>query len=162
LSATDAWLLLQRAAAATAAWVIATRVFGYPEPFFAPIAAVVALNAPRLLLGVFEGVVAGELAVGALDRGAGTLGLATFAAMAVARALTGARTVIGQAASGAILTVALAGGGAGPDRLVGALIGAGVALVFSQFLFSPEPVALLRRAEAEALGDMADGLELTA
>jgi hypothetical protein len=38
----------------------------------------------------------------------------------------------------------------------------GVALVFSQSLFSPEPVALLRRAESAALLDMSDGLELTA
>jgi hypothetical protein len=35
-------------------------------------------------------------------------------------------------------------------------------LVFSQVLFSPEPVALVRRAAVAALGDMADGLEVTA
>jgi hypothetical protein len=34
--------------------------------------------------------------------------------------------------------------------------------VFTQVLFPPEPVALLRRAEAAALAEMADGLELTA
>jgi hypothetical protein len=34
--------------------------------------------------------------------------------------------------------------------------------VFSQLLFSPEPVALLRRAESAVLEDMGDGLELTA
>ena len=55
----------------------------------------------------------------------------------------------------------MADGQAGPNRLVDALIGAGVALVFTQVLFSPEPVALLRRGAA-ALADMADGLELTA
>ena len=62
----------------------------------------------------------------------------------------------------AILTVASAGGEVGPERLSDALIGAGVALAFSQFLFSPEPVALLRRAETAALGDMSVRLELTA
>jgi hypothetical protein len=35
-------------------------------------------------------------------------------------------------------------------------------LVFTQVLFSPEPVGLLRRTETAALADMADGLELTA
>src|SRR3954451_23473954 len=35
-------------------------------------------------------------------------------------------------------------------------------LVFTQVLFSPEPLAMLRRAEAAALTDMAEGLRLTA
>jgi hypothetical protein len=166
-----AWPLLQGTAAATAAWVIAKHVFDHHEPFFAPIAAVVALNASRgergsnavrLLVGVIVGIVVGELAIGALGGGYGTLALATFAAMAVAVALGGARITIGQAAVSAILTVAVADGEAGPQRLVDALIGAGTALVFSQLLFSPEPVALLRRAESAALEDMGDALELIA
>jgi uncharacterized membrane protein YgaE (UPF0421/DUF939 family) len=166
-----AWPLLQATAAATAAWVIARYLVDHRQPFFAPVAAVLALNASRgergsnavrLLVGVVVGIVVGELAVGALGGGYGTLALATFAAMAVAVVLGGARITIGQAAVSAILTVAVADGQAGPQRLVDALIGAGTALVFSQFLFSPEPVALLRRAESAALEDMGDGLELTA
>jgi uncharacterized membrane protein YgaE (UPF0421/DUF939 family) len=165
------WPLLQSTAAATAAWVIARQLNNHPDPFFAPIAAVVALNAfrgerganaVRLLVGVVVGITAGELAISALGGGYGTLALATFAAMAVAVALGAARVTIAQAAVGAILTVAVADGQAGPDRLVDALIGAGVALVFTQILFSPEPVGLLRRAEAAALADMADALGLTA
>jgi hypothetical protein len=165
------WPLLQSTAAATAAWVIARQLNDHPDPFFAPIAAVVALNASRgerganavrLLVGVVVGITAGELAISALGGGYGTLALATFAGMAVAVALGAARVTIAQAASGAILTVAVADGQAGPQRLVDALIGAGTALVFSQLLFSPEPVALLRRAESAALEDMGDGLELTA
>ncbi|MGE5763049.1 MAG: hypothetical protein ACM3ZF_03935 [Mycobacterium leprae] len=67
-----------------------------------------------------------------------------------------------QAAASAILTVTAAGGEVGPQRLVDALIGAGVALVFSQILFSPKPIALVRRAEASALARIADGLERAA
>jgi hypothetical protein len=163
--------LLQGTAAATLAWVIARHVVDHHEPFFAPIAAVVALNAARgergmnalrLLLGVGVGITAGELTVGALGGGYGGLALATFAAMVVASVLDGARIVIAQAAASAILTVAVANGEAGTQRLEDALIGAGVALMFSQLLFSPEPIALVRRAEAAALAGMADGLELTA
>jgi hypothetical protein len=165
------WPLLQSTAAATAAWVIARQLNDHPDPFFAPIAAVVALNASRgerganavrLLVGVVVGITAGELAISTLGGGYGTLALATFAGMAVAVALGAARVTIAQAAASAILTVAVADGQAGPDRLVDALIGAGVALVFTQVLFSPEPVGLLRRAEAAALADMADALGLTA
>lgn len=167
----DAWLLLQRTMAATIAWAIANHVFEHHEPFFAPIAAVVALNAAlgergsnalRLLLGVAVGIVVGELTVAVLFGGAWAMVPSIFAAMAVARALGGARVTIAQAASAAILTVTSANGQVGPERLVDALIGAGVALVFSQFLFSPEPVALLRRVESAALADMSDGLDLTA
>jgi hypothetical protein len=163
--------VVQATAAATAAWLIATRVVDHHEPFFAPIAAVIALNAPlgerglnalRLLVGVVAGIAAGEVALLAFGGGYGTLAVATFAAMTIARTVGTARVTIAQAAAGAILTVSVANGEAGADRLVDALIGAGVALVFSQLLFSPEPVALLRRAEAAALADMADGLELSA
>ena len=151
--------------------LIARGVIAAHDPFFAPIAAAIALNAPlgerganalQLLLGVVVGIVAGELAVGVLAGGYGALALATFAAMAVASALGGARIVIAQAAVGAILTVAVTDGAFGGQRLVDALIGAGVALVFSQLLFAPEPVALVRRASVAALADMADGLDMTA
>jgi hypothetical protein len=166
----DTWLVLQGTLAATLAWVIASRVVGNHEPFFAPIAAFVALNAARgergqnavrLLFGVVVGIAAGELTIAALGGGYGSLALAVFAAAVVARALGGARIMIAQAAAGAILTVAVADGEAGTDRLVDALIGVGIALLFTQVLFSPEPLALLRRAEAAALADMAEALRLT-
>lgn len=167
----DTWPVLQSTIAATAAWVIAKRVLGDHEPFFAPIAAVIALNASlgergrnalRLLLGVVVGIVVGEIAIATLGGSYASLALAVFAAMAVARALGGVRIVIAQAAAGAILTVAVANGEAGTQRLVDALIGVGVALLFTQVLFSPEPLKMLRHAEAAALADMADGLRLAA
>lgn len=167
----DGWLLAQRTIAATTAWVIAKRVFEHHEPFFAPIAAVVALNASlgergsnamRLLLGVGVGIAVGELAVVVLSGGYAAVAVSTFVAMTFARAFGGARVTIGQAAASAILTVVSADHQAGMDRLFDAGIGTGVALVFSQFLFSPEPVALLRRAESAALADISHGLELTA
>ncbi len=165
------WPLLQQTAAATVAWLIATRVVHHVEPFFAPISAVVALNAAlgerganalRLLAGVVVGILAGEAAVHALGSGYQALALAVLVAMAIARAVDPARIVVAQAAGGAILTVATAQGEGGSQRLIDACIGAGVALVFSQLLFPPNPVTLVRRAEAAALGDMAAGLELTA
>jgi hypothetical protein len=167
----DAWLILQATLAATLAWVVADQVLRNPDPFFAPIAAVVALNASvgergrnalRLLLGVVVGIVLGELTIAVLGGGYVSLAVAVFAATAVARILGGVRIVIAQAAAGAILTVVAADGVAGTERLVDALVGVGVALLFTQVLFSPQPLALLRRAEVAALTDMAEGLRLTA
>jgi len=161
-------LALQRTAAASVAWLIANQVSGHHDPFFAPLSAVVALNAPlgergrntlRLLLGVVIGILVGELSIAVVGGGYGTLAVATFTAIVIAHALGGARIMIAQAAAGAILTVASADGKVGVNRLIDALIGGGVALVFSQALFSPEPVALLRRAEAAALAAMAQGLK---
>lgn len=167
----DAWPLLQGTAAATAAWMIAKYVFKHEQPFFAPIAALVALNtslgerglnAVRLLQGVFLGIIVGETTLATLGGGSGSMAVGIFVATALARALGGTRLVVAQAAVSAILTVAVADAEAGVERLSDALIGTGVALVFSQLLFSPEPLGLLRRAEAAALERMAGGLALTA
>ena len=165
----NAWPILQGTAAATASWLIAQHLVQHHQPFFAPIAAVVALNASRgdrgsnalrLLRGVVVGIVVAGLAVRALGGGYATLAVATFLAMLVALVLGGQRIVIAQAAASAILVVATRELGTGPERLVDALIGAGVALVVSQLIFPVEPVALLRRAEAAALTDMARALDL--
>jgi uncharacterized membrane protein YgaE (UPF0421/DUF939 family) len=169
--ASAAWPLLQTTAAATASWIIALHLAGNPEPFFAPIAAIVALNGPRgergtqamrLMAGVILGIIVGELVVVTLGSGYGRIALATFIAMLTARLFGGARLVVIQAAGAAILTVAIANGEAGINRLTDALIGTAVAMLFSQVLFSPEPVRLLRAAEAKVLAGMARGLELTA
>ncbi|WP_047868139.1 FUSC family protein [Nocardiopsis sp. RV163] len=155
----DGGSVVQATVAATAAWIIAGGLVSDHSPFFAPIAAVIALNAAggergtnavRMLLGVVIGIVVGELSLAVTGGGYGALAAATCAAMAVAVAFGAARLVIAQAAAGAILTVAFAGTG----RLTDALIGAGVALVVSQLLFPARVVSRLRRAEAAALAEM--------
>src|SRR5690349_8816474 len=89
---TETWPLVQATAAATVAWVIALWIGDHDAPFFAPIAAVVALNFGRgergrnallLVLGVSIGIVAGELTVVVLGGGWGSLALATFAALVI-------------------------------------------------------------------------------
>jgi hypothetical protein len=168
---TEIWPLVQATAAATVAWVIALWIGDHDAPFFAPIAAVVALsfgrgerglNALRLVFGVCIGIVVGELTIMVFGGGWDRLALATFVALVIAQAAGAHRLMRVQAAAGAILTIAAADGQAGWNRLVDALIGAGVALVFTQVLFTPEPLALVRRAERAALATMADGLGLAA
>lgn len=162
---------LQGTLAALIALVLARDVLRHPDPFFAPIAAVIGLNASlgergtnalRLLLGVGLGIAVGELAVLVLGSGYVAVALAILVAMTLAQAVGSARIVTAQAASSAVLTVSVAGGEAGLGRLADALIGVGVALTFSQVLFSPEPLGLLRRAQTDALADLAAGLRETA
>ena len=167
---TSTWLLLEQTAAATIAWLISIEVLGHEAPFFAPAAAVVALNANlgergvnalRLLLGVVIGICVGEITILVLGVGYGRLAVATFASMAISRALDESRVVIAQAAGSAILTVAaLNGATVGLDRLEDAFVGGGVALVFTQILFTPDPLALVQRAEAAGLTAIASNLRL--
>ena len=162
--AAHAWSVVQATLAAVIAWTIAGALVQDHRPFFAPIAAVVALNtaggergsnAVKLLTGVFIGIGAGEAALAVGTGGLLTMGLATPLAMFAALVLNGERSVIGQAAASAILTAIFVGDGSpGIGRIVDALIGAGVALVFSQLLFPARLVALMRRIEVEALGEM--------
>jgi uncharacterized membrane protein YgaE (UPF0421/DUF939 family) len=171
LVAEDLGPLVQQTGAATVAWLIARRLIDHHDPFFAPISAFVSLNTSlgerglntlRLLQGVVLGIGVGELTLAVLRGGYGSLALGTFVALVLARALGGARVIRAQAALGAILTISSGNGEVGTQRLTDALIGAGVALVFSQLLFSPEPLRLLRRVETRALTAMAAGLDLTA
>lgn len=166
-----AWHALQAALAATVAWLVANLVHAEDQPFFAPIAALVALTASRgqrgakavqLLLAVGLGIVVGELVVVLMGAGYGRVALASFLALFVAAALGEARVALTQAGVSAILTVIAAEGEAGWARLLDAAIGGGVAIVFTQVIFAPEPVALLREAEVEALRGIARGLRQTA
>ena len=157
------WLVLQCAIAATVAWIVAGGLIQDHSPFFAPIAAVIALNtvggergsnAVRMLLGVVIGILVGELSMALTGSGYGTMVVAIAVAMMIGVTLGATRLVLAQAAAGAILTLAFADGQIGMSRLTDALIGAGVALVMSQLLFPSRPAARLRRIETEALQEI--------
>ena len=155
---TNVWSVLQQSAAAGLAWVLAGwLVEGDHHPFFAPIAAVVALNtgfgvrgvqAVNLLTGTLIGIVVGASAVWLVSAPSLALVVATLVAMLIAVAVGAARVTIAQAAAAAILTVTIPyGGDGGPQRLFDAALGVGVALVFSQLVFPTHPLRLLSQAE---------------
>lgn len=167
----EGWTILQRAAAAVIAYVIALWIGDHPDVFFAPIAAIVSLNtdtgdrgfnALKLLLGVIMGIIIGELAQAVITDQVIALGVAAFVAITVATVAGGQRLTIAQAAAAAVLTISVAGDGSGWDRLTDALVGAGVALIFTQILFTPNPLRLLRQAETDALTALASGLHAAA
>ncbi|MGI5170898.1 FUSC family protein [Spirillospora sp. CA-253888] len=172
------WPVLQQTAAVTLSWVIAAKWAGHPQPVFAPIATVVGLNAQpgerganavRLLVGVVVGVLAAEGAQWVWDPSEhlfAALSTAVFVSLTVALALTSERIVMAQAAASAVIAVLTGDPHATGHRLVDALIGVGVALVFSQLLLPVQPLSTLRRAErrtlrhlSETMGDVADALE---
>lgn len=167
----EGWAILQRAAAAVVAFVIARWIGDHPDVFFAPIAAIVSLNtdvgdrginALKLLLGVITGIIVGELALLVIGDQVVALGVAALIAIGLATIAGGSRLTIAQAAAAAVLTISVADGSTGWERLADALVGAGVALIFTQILFTPNPLRLLREAETEALYAVAKGLSAAA
>src|SRR5215211_3136511 len=168
-----AWPIAQTALAAGLAWLIASEVLGHPRPFFAPVAAIIALGVMRgqrarraveLLFGVTLGVGLADLLLHATGRGVVALVLAVTIAMAAAVVLNAGQVMLTEAAVSAALvaTVAPTTQGFPPTRLLDALVGGGVALVFSQLLFPLDPVRLVRQAAEVVLDKLAETLEQVA
>lgn len=161
---------------AALAWLIAHRLLGHAQPFFAPIAAAVALSSSgvqrgrrsvQLVGGVLLGIAVGELISSAFGTGTIVLGAIAFVTMTVA-VVTGTGFVgeglmfVNQAAASAILVVALHRHGTGAERALDAIIGGTVALVLGVGLFPAEPMGLLADAEGAVLLALARALETTA
>ena len=88
------WSVLQTAAAASLAYLVAVYVLGHEQPFFAPIAAVVCLGvtlgrrwkrAVELVLGVAVGLAVADLLV--LLIGTGTVQIGVVVALAMVAAV---------------------------------------------------------------------------
>jgi uncharacterized membrane protein YgaE (UPF0421/DUF939 family) len=169
--------IAQTALAAGAAWELALQIPDHGRPFFAPIAAVIALGAERgrrgrqaiqVITGVALGILIGATFVWLVGAGGWQLVVATATALAITTAAGSPPIIRVQAAASAILVVALhqPGSNLAWQRLIDALIGGGIAIVLARFLFPVDPLELVRtqartvRAHlAEALEDLAAALE---
>ena len=108
--------LIQTAAAATIAYVVASEVVGHEQPFFAPIAAIITLGitvgqrrrrAVELALGVAVGIAVADGLVLLTGPGAGALALVVLLAMATAVFLGSGQIFATQAAVSAVLIATL-------------------------------------------------------
>jgi uncharacterized membrane protein YccC len=162
--------IAQSALAAGAAWEIALQIPGHGTPFFAPIAAVIALGAERgrrgrqaieVMIGVTVGILLGAAIVVVAGVGAWQLVLATAVALLVATAAAAPPVVRTQAAASAILVVALhqPGTNLAFQRLIDALIGGGIAIVLARLLFPVDPLKLVRDEARQLRVRLADALQ---
>jgi hypothetical protein len=161
---------LQAALAAAVAWIIADRVLRHPQPFFAPVAAAITMSTTpvqrgqrvvELVTGVLLGIGIAEGLGAVLGTSTAVLGVIVFAAFVgaklVGRAFTGDGMLLAnQTAVSAILVVTIHHHGTGADRAIDALVGGGVAAVFSLLSFSSNPVALLAAPQTRAIRSLAD------
>jgi uncharacterized membrane protein YgaE (UPF0421/DUF939 family) len=154
------WPITQTAVAAGLAYFIAHSLIGHVQPFFAPIAATVSMStttdlraqrAVQLIAGVLLGIGIGVGVAALLGHSAAAVGAAVFVELCVALAIGRGFIAEGalffnQAAIAGILILTVHTNAESTDRLIDALIGGGVALVFSLLLFPADPDSALRRA----------------
>ena len=154
------WPIAQTAVAAGLAYFIAHSLVGHVQPFFAPIAATVSMStstdlraqrAVQLVAGALLGIAIGAGVAALLGTSPAALGVAVFVALCAALVIGRGFIAQGalffnQAAVAAILILTVHTSAEGPGRLIDALIGGGVALVFSLLLVPADPSPVLRRA----------------
>ena len=158
---------LASSVAAGLSWLLAHQLLGHPQPLFAAVAAIVCLSpglpsrgrqAVNMMLGVVTGILVGELLlVLPVVNFALRLAVITFVAMMAALSFGLAPVIAIQSGVSAILVIAMGPVTAGPTRLMDVAVGAGVGLLFSQVLMTPDPVRLIENAARRMLKLMALG-----
>lgn len=142
--------------AAALAWFISQDILGHANPLFASMAALVCLapgltnrgkQAFYLLIGVTAGVLVGEFAllfppVPTFIR----IGLGAFIALLLAASYAIVPVLIIQSGMAAIMVFAMGPQVAGFSRLIDVALGAAIGLIFSQVLFTPNPLKSLTRS----------------
>ncbi|OLB81719.1 MAG: hypothetical protein AUI14_02440 [Actinobacteria bacterium 13_2_20CM_2_71_6] len=159
----------QAGLAAGLSWLVANDLLHHARPFFAPIAAVIALNVSvgqrlrrvvELVVGVALGILVGDVLIYFVGTGPAQIGLGVGLAILVAVFLGGSPIVIGQAAASAVLVATLAppSGGIYYARFVDALIGGVIGILVMALLLPVNPLTVIRRAAGPALDVIAEGL----
>ncbi|MFI7434883.1 aromatic acid exporter family protein [Micromonospora haikouensis] len=162
------WLpVVEATVAATVAWVLATRLVGHPQPFFAPAAALIVLGQARgqrmrraveVVLGVAAGVLVADVVVQALGpRTSWTVFTVILLTVVLAVAVGASSVSVVQAAVSALYLVVVAPPTESliPFRFVDALIGGAVALVASQLVDARRPLAPLVAEFRQTFEDLA-------
>jgi uncharacterized membrane protein YgaE (UPF0421/DUF939 family) len=157
--------VLQASVAAGVAWYVAHDLLGHREPFFAPIAAAVALSTShvqrsrrtvQMVVGVLLGIGVSELLHPLVGSGAVSIGVVVLVTLLLAVALGigfvgEGMMFFNQAAASAVLVIALHKAGTGAERATDAVVGGVVALVIGVGLFPVDPLELLWEAERDVL-----------
>lgn len=162
--------IIQVAVAAAVAWIIATRVFGHTQPFFAPVSAIITLGltltergrrAAEVAVGVALGIAVGDFLVLTIGVGPAQLALVVGLATALAIFLGSGQLLASQAAVSAALIATLQPPTDGITfaRFLDALAGGGVALAVNALILPADARAIVRAAARPLLGELADVLD---
>jgi uncharacterized membrane protein YgaE (UPF0421/DUF939 family) len=161
--------MVQAGVAVAAAWAIAKVLWGHPEPFFAPVSAVIALGttyhqrgrrAVELVVGVTIGIAAADLLAYVLGPGVPQLALAVAIAIGLGLFFGTSPLFVNQVAVSAVLvfTVSTAGESFSFTRALDALTGGTVALAVAAVVLPANPIRILRNAARPVLDELAQTL----
>lgn len=160
----SAWAAVQCGLAAALAWAFSVHVLGHPRPFFASVAAVVALGlragqrlrrSAELAIGVALGVLVGDALVSVIGSGTWQIGVVITVALLIAVAFGGGGLVVTQSGLQAVFVVALPRTpNSGFQRWQDALVGGGFALLVAALL-STDPWREARRLQSSYVTELA-------
>ncbi|HEY6781553.1 MAG TPA: FUSC family protein [Thermoleophilaceae bacterium] len=163
--------ILQTSVATALAWLVAKELVGHPQPFFAPVAAVITLGltvgerrrrAVEIVVGVAVGIAIADLLVSVIGTGTWQIAVVTGLAMLGATLVGGGVLLASQAGVSAVLVATLQppdNGGFEFVRFYDALVGGAVALLVSSLVFPIDPARLVRTSTQPVLDCFANALE---
>ena len=156
---------IQAAVAVAASWAVAKWLWGHPAPFFAPVAAIIALGqsyhersrrAAELVVAVTIGVAIADVLAVQLGTGVPQLALGVFLAVALGMFFGTSQLFVNQVAISAALvfTITPPTGGISFARTLDALVGGVVALVVAAVVLPADPIRILRSAARPVLDEL--------
>jgi uncharacterized membrane protein YgaE (UPF0421/DUF939 family) len=160
--------MFQAAVAVAAAWALSKWVWGHPAPFFAPIAAIIALGqsyhergrrAAEIVVGVSLGILVADLLHAWLGTGIPQLSLGVFVAIGIGRFFGKSQLFVNQVAVSTVLVFTLPAQSVTFARSLDALTGGTVALAVAAVILPTDPLRLVREAARPVLTEMAETLE---
>jgi uncharacterized membrane protein YgaE (UPF0421/DUF939 family) len=164
--------ILQTAAAALGAWVLAVLLLPADRPAFASIAAVVTLGATygqrrsraiELLGGIVIGITIASALLALIGTGWWQIAVLVVLAMSAALLFRGGELLVSEAAISAILLASYqTTDGFSADRILEGLIGGGVGLAVASLLLPPDPVVMVGQVAQSVFGKIGRTLEQTA
>lgn len=159
-------------AAALAWWAATSPPVDHERPFFAPIAALIAVGVGlgqrlrrviELVAGVALGVLVGDLLIGVIGTGVPQIAVVVALAMVGAIFLGGGAVIVTQAAASAVLVVTLVppsnDAAVNLDRFIDATIGGLVGFAVTVLLLPVNPVSTARRELDPLLDTLAELLD---
>jgi uncharacterized membrane protein YgaE (UPF0421/DUF939 family) len=165
--------ILQTAAAALCAWLLAVALLPTERPAFASIAAVICLGATygqrrrqaiELIGGIVVGITVASVLLALIGTGAWQIAVLVILAMSAALLFRGGELLVSEAAISAILLASYQSttGGFSADRILEGLIGGGVGLAVASLLLPPDPVSMVGQVAQTVFGKLGRTLEETA
>ena len=156
------FFIVQCGLAAALAWWIARDLLGHPQPFFAPVAAIIALGlsfgqrlrrVTEVVIGVAIGVFIGDVFVHFFGAGVWQVAVVAMASMSLAALLGAGLLLVTQAGVQAvIITTLVAQPGVALGRWLDAVVGGVIALLAATIV----PASPLRKPRAQAALVVAD------